>query len=191
MPPMVRFASPMRRPSHSSAKTDAEETTILHAFAQEMGRLDRPLIVTWGGRHRILPLLRYRAIARGVTFHFLRTPIGPGGYFMRYASDWHLDLEDVLCSYGAIPPPDPLYFHALIGNGSGRCAPHKKAGLLHQAGAIYEIFLCYLRLHGLMTADAFARAQDDFANAPSAAAVFGRGSISPSVAMRPTRPPAP
>ncbi|GIK96335.1 MAG: hypothetical protein BroJett029_05440 [Alphaproteobacteria bacterium] len=72
-----------------------------------------PLLVTCGGRALDLVFLRYRCLARGISFPALHLSTGNRlSYFDRYDSRWHLDLADFLAGQGAT---QPLMFDELCG----------------------------------------------------------------------------
>lgn len=143
-----------------SAATGGGEDAILHGFSQEMSRLGRPLILTYGGRRRVLPILRHRALARGVPLHVLRTTAGNGAYFSRFNPDWHFDLEDVLAGTGAIAPlPLDDLCHAM---GLGSLDPGELEAptqmLTVRLVATYAIYLRYLAMLGCMLPSCTERA---------------------------------
>jgi hypothetical protein len=143
-----------------TAADSGGEDVVLHGFSQEMDRLGRPLIITFGGRRRALPILRYRALARAVPLHILRAVAGPGAYFARYNTDWHLDLEDVLAGQGALAPlsMDDLCPAMGLSFLEGADLAPTSTGLTARLAAIYAIYLRYMYLVGCMQHSSMAKA---------------------------------
>ena len=79
------------------------EEKILQGFFQYFEHL-KPRLVSFNGRAFDLPVLKYRAMAHGISAPWL---YGAGdkwnSYQSRYSADWHCDLSDVLRDFGASP----------------------------------------------------------------------------------------
>jgi hypothetical protein len=90
---------------NASVTTFDDERVLLEEFTQYLGRLDRPLIVTCGGRSGLLPLVRYRCLAHRVRAPILATSISNRlVYFDRWDNNWHVDISDHLSTHGATRP---------------------------------------------------------------------------------------
>jgi len=77
------------------------EKQLLQGFFSYFERL-KPRLVSFNGRGFDLPVLKYRAMAHGISAPWLHQ----GGdkwnsYSSRYSADWHCDLLDVMSDFGA------------------------------------------------------------------------------------------
>jgi len=168
----LRVTERMIRPTFEdvvvlTAAQDGGEVTMLHYLSQEMGRRDKPLIVTYGGRRRAMPLMRYRSLAAGVPLTFLRTVAGPHAYYHRFTTDWHLDLEDILAGNGALAPLalEDLSYASGIRLPSPGTRLSQAQHLTGRLVTIYAIYLQYAALHGMMPETAKARALSELVTA--------------------------
>lgn len=145
-------------------KTEAE---VLLGFVKALpldGRGAGPMLVTFGGNGFDLPLLRYRAFAHG-----LAVPALHGGarrdYWHRFGQD-HIDLCDVLSSFGASPKPSLAEMAALanipvkIGGVDGsQVEAYVEAGRMTEVAdyclsdvlATYAVFLRFNMVRGDLT----------------------------------------
>jgi hypothetical protein len=90
---------------NTSVTTIDDERVLLEEFTQHLGQLDRPLIVTCGGRSGLLPLVRYRCLAHRMRAPILTTSISNRlVYFDRWDNNWHVDISDHLATHGATHP---------------------------------------------------------------------------------------
>jgi hypothetical protein len=167
----LRVTERMIRPTFEdvvvlTAAQDGGEATMLHYLSQEMGRRE-PLIVTYGGRRRAMPLLRYRSLAAGVPLSFLLTAAGPHAYYHRFTTDWHLDLEDILAGNGALAPLalEDLSYASGIRLPSPGTRLSQAQHLTGRLVTIYAIYLQYAALHGMMPETAKARALSELVTA--------------------------
>lgn len=109
---------PNRTPGSEFSLTTPEAALEAEVFAvREFSEIwlqgSTPLLVTCGGRALDLVFLRYRCLARGISFPALHLSTGNRlSYFDRYDSRWHLDLADFLGGQGAT---HPLTFDELCG----------------------------------------------------------------------------
>jgi predicted PolB exonuclease-like 3'-5' exonuclease len=145
-------------------KTEAE---VLLGFVKALpvdGRGTGPILVTFGGNGFDLPLLRYRAFALGVPVPGLHGG-GHRDYWHRFGQD-HVDLCDVLSSYGASAKPSLAEMAALanipvkIGGVHGsQVEAYVTAGRLTEVAdycltdvlATYCVFLRYEMVRGDLT----------------------------------------
>ena len=88
----------------SGGEAGFDEKQLPQGFFQYFEYL-KPRLVSFNGRTFDLPVLKYRAMAHGIAAPWL---YGAGdkwnSYQSRYSMDWHCDLLDVLCDYGASAP---------------------------------------------------------------------------------------
>jgi predicted PolB exonuclease-like 3'-5' exonuclease len=77
------------------------EKQLLEGFFQYFER-QRPRLVTYNGRGFDVPVLKYRAMAHGVTARWLHKAGDRfSNYSYRFNRNWHCDLMDVLSDFGA------------------------------------------------------------------------------------------
>jgi predicted PolB exonuclease-like 3'-5' exonuclease len=142
-------------------KTEAE---VLLGFFKTLpvdGRGAGPLLVTFGGNGFDLPLLRYRAFALGVPVAALHGGVRRD-YWQRFGHD-HVDLCDVLSSYGASAKPSLAEMAALasipvkIGGIDGsQVEAYVEAGRLNEVAdyclsdvlATYGVYLRFAMVRG-------------------------------------------
>ena len=78
-----------------------EEKYIVKGFFDYLQRI-RPRLVSYNGRSFDMPVMKYRAMAHGVSGKWF---YGAGdkwnSYMSRYSADWHCDLLEVLSDFGA------------------------------------------------------------------------------------------
>jgi predicted PolB exonuclease-like 3'-5' exonuclease len=88
----------------TSRSADAEgEGDLLRWFFGGFEQL-RPQLVSFNGRGFDLPVLKYRAMRNFVSVPLLHDKSNKWeNYAVRYASNWHCDLLEVLSDYGASP----------------------------------------------------------------------------------------
>lgn len=89
------------RELRSGGEAGYDEKQLLQGFFQYFERL-KPRLVSFNGRGFDLPVLKYRAMAHGISAPWL---YGGGdkwnSYQSRYSADWHCDLIEVLSDFGA------------------------------------------------------------------------------------------
>ncbi|MEK8095013.1 3'-5' exonuclease [Methylocystis sp. IM3] len=98
----------------SRSIAEKSEAELLLGFVKSLpvdGRGTGPMLVTFGGNGFDLPLLRYRSFALGVPLPGLYNG-GRRNYWHRFGQD-HLDLCDVLSTYGASTKPSLAEMAAL------------------------------------------------------------------------------
>ncbi|MGB0683917.1 MAG: 3'-5' exonuclease [Magnetovibrionaceae bacterium] len=86
----------------SGGKTDSSEAELVEGFLNFINK-HQPRLVSFNGRGFDLPVIKYRAMAHGLSAGVLFQS-GPNkweNYQSRYAQDWHCDLIEVLSDYGA------------------------------------------------------------------------------------------
>ncbi len=81
---------------------DRGEREILAGFWQLVDR-QKPRLVTWNGRGFDVAVLKQRSMIYGLAAHDWHRTDPRFGYDYRYESNWHCDLMDVLCDFGASP----------------------------------------------------------------------------------------
>ena len=87
---------------HSGCMTGGEDELISKFWSFFDRR--KPVLVTWNGRGFDLPVLLQRAFIKGVpTPRWFQAGNRYEGYPYRYSGEWHCDLMDQLCDYGASP----------------------------------------------------------------------------------------
>jgi len=85
----------------SGGEVNFNEKQLLQGFFQYFERL-RPRLVSFNGRGFDLPVLKYRAMAHGISAPWLHQSGDKwNSYASRYSWDWHFDLLDQLSDYGA------------------------------------------------------------------------------------------
>ncbi|MDS4068769.1 MAG: ribonuclease H-like domain-containing protein [Candidatus Competibacter sp.] len=78
------------------------ERELLAGFWNMVDR-QKPRLVTWNGRGFDVAVLKQRSLVHGLTaFNWHRTD-PRFGYDYRYETNWHCDLMDALCDFGASP----------------------------------------------------------------------------------------
>lgn len=78
------------------------ERELLAGFWSMVDR-QKPRLVTWNGRGFDVAVLKQRSLVHGLTaFNWHRTD-PRFGYDYRYETNWHCDLMDALCDFGASP----------------------------------------------------------------------------------------
>lgn len=77
------------------------EKEIVRGFFEYLTRI-KPRLVSYNGRGFDMPVMKYRAMAHGISAQwFYQTGDKWNNYMQRYSSDWHCDLLDVLSDHGA------------------------------------------------------------------------------------------
>lgn len=162
----------------SGGTATSTEAQLLRGFWQYFGeRL--PRVVTWNGRSFDMAVLRLRAMVHGIDVSaWDRSGDRWSGYRNRYAPDWHTDVMDQLCDYGASQRSSlqdvsvALGFPGKIGGSGGSVKSMVERGEIEQVRSYCECdamltYGCYLHWAartGLITADAFVAALDDMAS---------------------------
>lgn len=77
-----------------------DERKILEGFWQIVDQ-HKPRIVTWNGRGFDMPVLKQRSLIHGLSAYWWHRADPRFGYDYRFNPEWHCDLMDVLCDYGA------------------------------------------------------------------------------------------
>lgn len=78
-----------------------DEKDMLQGFFDHLERI-KPRLVSYNGRSFDLPVLKYRAMAKGVPAKwFYQVGDKWNSYSSRYSADWHCDLLEVLSDFGA------------------------------------------------------------------------------------------
>lgn len=86
----------------SASIADRSEREILAGFWQMVDR-NQPRLVTWNGRGFDVAVLKQRSLIHGLTAYNWHRTDPRFGYDYRFQTNWHCDLMDVLCDYGASP----------------------------------------------------------------------------------------
>ncbi|HRD67099.1 MAG TPA: ribonuclease H-like domain-containing protein [Candidatus Competibacter sp.] len=86
----------------SASIADREEREILAGFWHLVDR-NRPRVVTWNGRGFDIAVLKQRSLIHGLVAHDWHRTDPRFGYDYRYETNWHCDLMDALCDFGASP----------------------------------------------------------------------------------------
>lgn len=86
----------------STSIADRGEQEILAGFWKMVDR-NRPRVVTWNGRGFDAAVLKQRSLIHGLTAYNWHRTDPRFGYDYRFQTEWHCDLMDVLCDYGASP----------------------------------------------------------------------------------------
>jgi hypothetical protein len=143
-----------------------DERVLLEEFTQHLGRLDRPLIVTCGGRSGLLPLVRYRCLVHRVRSPILTTSISNRFvYFDRWEPSWHFDISDHLATHGATRPLtlEELCSLCSVGNPT----PSAEGASQLAALAVFELFGRLAVLSGRLCAADEKRLAEDILDARS------------------------
>lgn len=132
------------------SKAEEQEAVLLHGFADQISRLEKPLIVTVGGRAMDLPFVRYRAFAKEIPLSGLHTWLnGRLNVFDRFDMNWHIDLADLLSATGASPP---LTFPELcVLAGLSRSTTDENVAADIEALRVFAIFVRSLRIFGMLS----------------------------------------
>ena len=89
------------RELRSGGEAGFDEKQLLQGFFTYFERL-KPRLVSYNGRGFDLPVLKYRAMAHGISAPWLYNAGDKwNSYQSRYSSDWHCDLLEVLSDFGA------------------------------------------------------------------------------------------
>ena len=133
-----------------------------------------PLLVTWNGRGYDLPVLRQRALIKGVpTPRWFRSGNRYENYWYRYSTNWHCDLMDQLSDYGAcVKTSMDLFAKAMglpgkIGGDGGEVEAMFEAGEIERIAAycecdvlnLYGIYLRWLMITGKIEGAGYERSQ--------------------------------
>ena len=82
-------------------QADWDEVRLIRGFLQRCDEL-RPRLVTFNGRGFDMPVLRARALAHDIPAPWLyQSGDKWSNYNVKYAPDWHCDLQEMLTDYGA------------------------------------------------------------------------------------------
>jgi len=85
----------------SGGEAGFDEAQLLQGFFQYFERL-KPRLVSFNGRGFDLPVLKYRAMAHGISAPWLHNAGDKwNSYSSRYSMDWHCDLMEQLSDFGA------------------------------------------------------------------------------------------
>lgn len=137
-----------------------------------------PLLVTWNGRGYDLPVLRQRALIKGVpTPRWFQAGNRYENYRYRFSANWHCDLMDQLSDYGACAKTGMDLFAKAMGlpgkiGGSGREVEAMfEAGEIESIAAycendvlnLYGIYLRWLTVTGQMKNAGYERSQAQLA----------------------------
>jgi hypothetical protein len=161
-----------------SAGSDEGEPVTVRGIAQELERARQPLLVTFGGHSRTLPLLRFRAVAH----HLAMPPLYPSEdrerYFKRDNPLWHLDLQDLLTGPDPYrnPPRLEQVLTALGLPASEEATPPTSRTIAERrVVAIYALFLIVYRHMDLISREGFLLATADAADVLTAQAMADEG----------------
>ncbi|MEK9754815.1 MAG: 3'-5' exonuclease [Rhodospirillaceae bacterium] len=159
----------------SGGEAGFDEVQLLQGFFQYFERL-KPRLVSFNGRGFDLPVLKYRAMAHGISAPWLHLAGDKwNNYSSRYSLDWHCDLIEQLSDFGASARVKLAEVAAVFGlPGKFGIDGSQVAGLV-DAGDVQAVrdycetdvlttYLVYLRfmLHrGTMTKDGHNRAVAD------------------------------
>ncbi|HUA76343.1 MAG TPA: hypothetical protein VMA86_01650 [Acetobacteraceae bacterium] len=155
-----------------SAGSAAGEPLLLHAAAQEFGRSRHPLLVTFGGRSRALPFLRFRGLAHRISMPQLYPSLDQDAYFEPSGRDWHLDLDEVLGAGGLDSRASLEGVAAALGYPSPPQGASCDPGALElRAVTVYALLLTLLRHTDRVSAEGFTLAAADAADVLTAQAM--------------------
>jgi predicted PolB exonuclease-like 3'-5' exonuclease len=85
----------------SGGEIDTDEAGLVKGFFHYLGKVF-PRLVTFNGRGFDLPVMKYRAMAHGISAPWLyHSGDKWNNYSQRYSNDWHCDLIETLSDYGA------------------------------------------------------------------------------------------
>jgi len=89
------------RELRSGGEAGFDEQKLLQGFFSYFERL-KPRLVSFNGRSFDLPVLKYRAMAHGISAPWLWNAGDKwNSYTSRYSTDWHCDLLETLSDFGA------------------------------------------------------------------------------------------
>ncbi len=149
---------------------DTAECVALSAVAGHFDRLDRPLLVTTGGRSGLLPFIRYRCMEKAIPFPSLHVSLdGRLTYLHRDVNNWHLDLSDALSSYGANFPLNADDLFALGRNSQSPAPQRRRRTLETEALQILGLFIRFLAVTGKLAPNDLWRGAADLEDALRAA----------------------
>ncbi len=125
----------------AAGQESMEEGELLSRFLQGVN-MYKPRIVTFGGAHFGLPLIRYRSMVHGLTSPHLAAEGGPLGANPLPGNAVHLDLARTLSCDGAAPRLSIADLSSVLGAATdlGSGSPRRRATL--EAAVI---FMGYLR----------------------------------------------
>lgn len=85
----------------SGGNENSNEAELVEGFFKYLSKI-YPRLVTFNGRTFDLPVLKYRAMANGISAKWLYSSGDKwNNYNSRYSLDWHCDLIDAFSDYGA------------------------------------------------------------------------------------------
>lgn len=157
---------------HAGCLTGVEDEIISKFWSFFDSR--EPLLVTWNGRGYDLPVLRQRALIKGIpTPRWFQAGNRYENYRYRYSANWHCDLMDQLSDYGASSKPSMDLFAKAMGlpgkfNGDGAEVESMfEAGQVQEIAAycecdvlnLYGIYLRWLMVTGQMESSGYERSQ--------------------------------
>lgn len=159
----------------TGGKEDASEKELLQGFFSHLGKT-RPRLVSYNGRGFDLPVLKYRAMAHGISAKWLyHSGDKWNNYNQRYSLDWHCDLLEGLSDFGASARVKLNEVCAILqlpgktGVDGSMVAPMYDEGKLkeirdyceHDVLNTYLVYLFYMQHRGDISHDAYERAIED------------------------------
>lgn len=160
------------RSCRSGGEPGWDEARLLRAFWRffDAGHYR---VVTWNGRSFDVPTLLLRSMRHGIaTPAWFRRGTRWAGYGNRYATEWHIDLMEVLADFGAAPRMTLDEAAALVG-APGKLGEHgANVAALMEAGEVGQVrdycetdclnlailYLRWAHLSGRVHADAYQEA---------------------------------
>ena len=163
------------RELRTGGEASFDEEMLLKGFFQHFER-QRPRLVSFNGRGFDLPVLKYRAMAHGISAPWLYSAGDKwNSYQSRYSADWHCDLLEVLSDFGASSRGKLNEICAVLGFPGKFGVDGSKVATMFDAGKVQEIrdycetdvlntYLVYLRLmqhKGTLSTDNYNHALAD------------------------------
>ncbi len=127
------------RELRSGGEDPYDEKRLLRGFFAYFERF-KPRLVSFNGRGFDLPVLKYRAMAHGISSPTLNLAVNKWEHYTsRYALDWHCDLIEALSDFGASARVRLNEVCAVLGLPGKFGADGSKVAPMFDAGQLSEI----------------------------------------------------
>ena len=161
-----------------SGSITGPEDEIIPKFWRFFDRCE-PLLVTWNGRGYDLPVLRTRALIKGIPMsRWFKFGNRYENYSYRYSANWHCDLMDQISDYGACSKPamdliaKAMGLPGKLGGNGAQVQAMFEAGEIENVAAycecdvlnLYGIYLRWLLVTGQMDRSGYECSQAQLAN---------------------------